>query len=101
MATTTTPRLATSLSTTTDWSLANTRAQEHIVQLQEQRAREASGSSRLGSFFTGSLSGGSRPSFRVGQLDTELLDEELLELLKGQLWGGLKYFRVFHQRASL
>ena len=94
MATTTTPRLTTSLATTTDWSLANNRAQSRIVQLQEQRAREATGTSRLTSFFTGSLSSGSRPAFRVGQLDTELLDEELLELLKGQLWGGLKYFRV-------
>ncbi|RPB22908.1 hypothetical protein L211DRAFT_857955 [Terfezia boudieri ATCC MYA-4762] len=34
-----------------------------------------------------------KPAFRVGQLDTELLDEELLDLLKQQLWGGLKYFR--------
>ncbi|KAJ4299535.1 peroxisome assembly protein (Peroxin-2) [Kalmusia sp. IMI 367209] len=35
---------------------------------------------------------GSRPAFRVGQVDAELLDEELLALLKGQVGEGLKYF---------
>ncbi|KAF2247747.1 peroxisomal biogenesis factor 2 [Trematosphaeria pertusa] len=35
---------------------------------------------------------GTRPEFRVGQVDAELLDEELLELLKGQVSEGLKYF---------
>jgi peroxin-2 len=35
---------------------------------------------------------GTRPEFRVGQVDAELLDEELLELLKGQVGEGLKYF---------
>ncbi|CAD6442059.1 7a6c81f8-e936-454f-b5ce-9e0da55e43b4 [Sclerotinia trifoliorum] len=35
---------------------------------------------------------GTRPSFRVGQVDAELLDEELLDLLKGQVGEGLKYF---------
>lgn len=33
---------------------------------------------------------GSRPSFRVGQVDSELLDEELLDLLKTQIADGLK-----------
>ncbi|KAA8911824.1 Pex12 amino terminal region-domain-containing protein [Sphaerosporella brunnea] len=91
MASTITTRLAPA-SSATDWTLANNRAQERIIQLQEQRAREASSNSgiaRLRNLFTTT----SRPAFRVGQLDTELLDEELLELLKGQLWGGLKYFR--------
>lgn len=37
---------------------------------------------------------GSGPSFRVGQVDAELLDEELLELLKAQVGEGLKYFGV-------
>ena len=37
---------------------------------------------------------GTRPAFRVGQVDAELLDEELLELLKGQVGEGLKYFNV-------
>lgn len=35
---------------------------------------------------------GTRPEFRVGQVDAELLDEELLELLKGQVGEGFKYF---------
>ncbi|KAF2465341.1 uncharacterized protein BDR25DRAFT_306772 [Lindgomyces ingoldianus] len=35
---------------------------------------------------------GTRPEFRVGQVDAELLDEELLELLKAQAGEGLKYF---------
>jgi peroxin-2 len=30
----------------------------------------------------------------VGQVDAELLDEELLELLKGQVGEGLKYLGV-------
>ncbi|KAL9131567.1 MAG: hypothetical protein Q9217_000524 [Psora testacea] len=35
---------------------------------------------------------GTRPAFRVGQVDAELLDEELLELLKGQVGDALKYY---------
>ena len=35
---------------------------------------------------------GTRPEFRVGQVDAELLDDELLELLKGQVGEGLKYY---------
>ena len=35
---------------------------------------------------------GTRPEFRVGQVDAELLDEELLSLLKDQVGEGLKYF---------
>ncbi|KAF1831401.1 hypothetical protein BDW02DRAFT_572082 [Decorospora gaudefroyi] len=34
---------------------------------------------------------GTRPEFRVGQVDAELLDEELLSLLKDQVGEGLKY----------
>jgi hypothetical protein len=37
---------------------------------------------------------GTRPAFRVGQVDAELLDEELLELLKGQVGEALKLFGV-------
>ena len=37
---------------------------------------------------------GTRPLFRVGQVDAELLDEELLDLLRGQVGEGLKYFGV-------
>ncbi|KAJ5579539.1 uncharacterized protein N7459_005524 [Penicillium hispanicum] len=35
---------------------------------------------------------GTQPAFRVGQVDAELLDEELLGLLKGQVGDALKYF---------
>ena len=37
---------------------------------------------------------GTKPAFRVGQVDAELLDEELLELFKGQVEEALKYFGV-------
>lgn len=37
---------------------------------------------------------GTRPAFRVGQLDAELLDEELLQLLKGEVGEGLKFWGV-------
>lgn len=37
---------------------------------------------------------GTRPAYRVGQVDAELLDEELLELLKSQVGEGLKFFGV-------
>src|ERR1700712_627149 len=46
----------------------------------------------LSSFWTTLLdSEGTRPAFRVGQVDTELLDEELLGLLKTQFGEALKY----------
>lgn len=35
---------------------------------------------------------GTRPAFRVGQVDAELLDEELVSLLQGQVADALKYF---------
>ncbi|KAI5780000.1 Pex12 amino terminal region-domain-containing protein [Geopyxis carbonaria] len=96
MASATTTRLTSTAvpAPSTDWQLANSRAADRIIALQEQRAQEAGSSSltsRLSNVFTGGVK--ERPAFRVGQLDTELLDEELLDLLKGQLWGGLKYFR--------
>jgi peroxin-2 len=37
---------------------------------------------------------GTRPAFRVGQVDAELLDEELLELMKAQVGEALKYYGV-------
>lgn len=45
-----------------------------------------------------SISGreGTWPAFRVGQVDAELLDEELLDLLKGQAGEALKYFSGGH-----
>ncbi|KAK2014885.1 hypothetical protein LZ32DRAFT_602941 [Colletotrichum eremochloae] len=39
---------------------------------------------------------GTRPAFRVGQVDAELLDDELLELLRGQVGDALKYFAGGH-----
>ncbi|KAI9698249.1 MAG: peroxisome assembly protein (Peroxin-2) [Bogoriella megaspora] len=35
---------------------------------------------------------GTQPAFRVGQVDAELLDEELLSLLQGQVGEALKYY---------
>ncbi|KAI9870922.1 MAG: peroxisome assembly protein (Peroxin-2) [Pleopsidium flavum] len=35
---------------------------------------------------------GTRPAFRVGQVDAELLDEELQDLFKAQVGEALKYF---------
>ncbi|KAL1839415.1 hypothetical protein VTJ49DRAFT_1516 [Mycothermus thermophilus] len=37
---------------------------------------------------------GTRPAFRVGQVDAELLDEELLDLLRGQVGDALRYFNT-------
>ncbi|KAF5680806.1 hypothetical protein FHETE_194 [Fusarium heterosporum] len=39
---------------------------------------------------------GTRPAFRVGQVDAELLDAELLDILKDQVSEGLKYFGGGH-----
>ncbi|POR36060.1 Peroxisomal biogenesis factor 2, partial [Tolypocladium paradoxum] len=39
---------------------------------------------------------GTRPAFRVSQVDAELLDEELVELLRGQVGDALKYFAGGH-----
>ena len=37
---------------------------------------------------------GTRPAARVRQVDTELLDQELLGLLQGQVGEALKYYQV-------
>lgn len=42
---------------------------------------------------------GTNPAFRVGQADAELLDEELLNLLHGQVGEALKYFDVRQMRS--
>jgi hypothetical protein len=42
---------------------------------------------------------GTRPAFRVGQVDAELLDEELLELMKAQVGEALKYYGVCRSSA--
>ncbi|KOS18985.1 Peroxisomal biogenesis factor 2 [Escovopsis weberi] len=39
---------------------------------------------------------GTQPAFRVAQVDAELLDEELVELLKGQVGDALKYYAGGH-----
>ncbi len=44
---------------------------------------------------------GTRPGFRVGQVDAELLDEELLDLLKAQVGDALKLFGVRPTSPSL
>ena len=45
---------------------------------------------------------GTKPIFRVGQVDAELLDEELLGLLKGQVGEALKYFGVcYHYEMTI
>ncbi|KAF3935362.1 hypothetical protein ABW19_dt0210234 [Dactylella cylindrospora] len=77
------------------WVEAHRRAQARISDLAVQRAQEAKSSSSVSrllglSSLNEITAKGS--SFRVGQLDTELLDAELLELLKNQLWSAIKYF---------
>ncbi|KYK56763.1 peroxisomal biogenesis factor 2 [Drechmeria coniospora] len=39
---------------------------------------------------------GTRPAFRVSQVDAELLDEELVDLLKAQVGDAFKYFADGH-----
>lgn len=52
--------------------------------------------SRLGWRAWGVIAAGgvARPEFRVGQQDAELLDEELVGFLKGQVDDAFKYFDV-------
>ncbi|KAK3329502.1 Pex12 amino terminal region-domain-containing protein [Apodospora peruviana] len=49
------------------------------------------GSSTLSLWDAISSREGTRPAFRVGQVDAELLDEELVELLRGQVGDALRY----------
>lgn len=49
------------------------------------------GSSTLSLWDAISSREGTRPAFRVGQVDAELLDEELVDLLKGQVGDALRY----------
>ena len=83
------------------------RAAEARTRVQSQRDLQASNASTLLPFPLDNLGQrgleawnaikgreGTRPAYRVGQVDAELLDEELLELLKGQVGEGLKYFGV-------
>jgi peroxin-2 len=50
------------------------------------------GNSTLSLWDTVSSREGTRPAFRVGQVDAELLDEELVSLLQGQVGEAVKYF---------
>ena len=43
---------------------------------------------------------GTNPAFRVGQVDAELLDEELLQLLKAQVGDGLRLIGVSFRRCG-
>ena len=89
--------------------IARQQQREAILAAQSQARREQYASTRVGRLpfpldnigrsgleAWQSIKGreGTRPAFRVGQVDAELLDEELLELLKGQVGEGLKYFGV-------
>lgn len=71
-------------------------AQSHS-QLRAQLASHSSpilrslGGSALSLWDTISAREGTRPAFRVGQVDAELLDEELLGLLRDQVGDALKY----------
>ncbi|KAI1857084.1 hypothetical protein JX265_011285 [Neoarthrinium moseri] len=50
------------------------------------------GASSLSTWEVLSSREGTRPAFRVGQVDAELLDEELVDLLRDQVGDALKYF---------
>ncbi|KAL2130518.1 hypothetical protein VTI74DRAFT_6280 [Chaetomium olivicolor] len=58
------------------------------------------GASTLSLWDTISSREGTRPAFRVGQVDAELLDEELVELLRGQVGDALKYVGGGHGAAG-
>lgn len=100
-------------------SINFTAAQERVLARQRQREAEAlsriaerqssrntsaidrlpypaNQASRVGYSIWDTIRGrqGTRPEFRVGQVDAELLDEELLELFKGQVGEALKFFDV-------
>jgi len=77
------------------------RQQQHSTSLSDSQSRlpfpltSLSPSARLAwsnAWQTIASKEGSRPAFRVGQVDAELLDEELLDLLKGQVGDAVKYF---------
>ncbi|KAI9712987.1 MAG: peroxisome assembly protein (Peroxin-2) [Candelaria pacifica] len=99
--------------TSTDFALAQQRitarrqlraAEAKARQEQQQRSHASTAFDRLpfpfsrlgrtsiGNWDTIKGREGTRPAFRVGQVDAELLDEELLELLKGQVGEALKYY---------
>ncbi|KAH6853556.1 Pex12 amino terminal region-domain-containing protein [Chaetomium sp. MPI-CAGE-AT-0009] len=72
-------------------------AQQSASQLRARIAASQSpllrrlGASTLSLWDTISGREGTRPAFRVGQVDAELLDEELVSLLRGQVGDALRY----------
>jgi len=69
------------------------RAAHNAHQSPSHAPRRIPFTSPLSTFWTTiSSRSGTRPAFRVGQVDAELLDNELLELLKGQVGEALKFF---------
>lgn len=89
---------------------ARRQARERAAQAQLAAHREASrawsqvtrlpfpfdrlGSSSLSAWELISSRDGTKPAFRVGQVDAELLDEDLLQQLRDQVGDALKYFRT-------
>ena len=90
------------------------REAEHASQLSAQRARTSAVHGRISDLpfplrfiafaglnaYNGIAEGGglsgSRPAFRVGQVDAELLDDELIELLRGHVRDAFKYISGGH-----
>ncbi|KAK4191797.1 peroxisomal biogenesis factor 2 [Podospora australis] len=72
-------------------------AQQSASQLRARIASSQSpllrrlGASTLSLWDTISSREGTRPAFRVGQVDAELLDEELVQLLKSQVGDAVRY----------
>ncbi|KAL8392612.1 hypothetical protein RB595_002708 [Gaeumannomyces hyphopodioides] len=73
-------------------ALSASRLRRHIAQTNSSSPLIRSLGASVLSFWDAATSReGTRPSFRVGQVDAELLDEELLGLLRGQVNEALKY----------
>ncbi|KAL8305521.1 hypothetical protein RB597_003686 [Gaeumannomyces tritici] len=73
-------------------ALSASRLRRHIAQTNSSSPLiRGMGASVLSFWDAATSREGTRPSFRVGQVDAELLDEELLGLLRGQVNEALKY----------
>lgn len=90
------------------------REAEHAARLSAQRTRTSAARSRIYNLpaplrvlglaglnaYDGISEGGgltgTRPAFRVGQVDAELLDDELVEMLRGQVRDAFKYLSGGH-----
>lgn len=90
-------RLAERRATREAQAQARLAAQQSASQLRARLASNSSpllrslGTSALSLWDTISSREGTRPAFRVGQVDAELLDEELVGLLRDQVGEALKY----------